>query len=317
MNDEMLRRLGIEEQALQGLVDERILAAGGGAAGHPRGRRDAEAARRHRPRVPAGRPVPGRRPRSGSGSSGQGVTVKEFEDSFRNSILRERLVALVTDSVHVSPAEAEKEFRRRNEQVKAEYVVVTADNAGLTATDDEVRARFEANKDAYKLPERRVLSYVLVDAPSLASRVTAHRSRPARVLRGAPRRVPAGRRSCARATSWSRSRRRRTRRTGTPTTTRGGSRSPRWTRSGSAPTSPRWRSGSRRTRARPRRAATSAASRAGAWCPSSTTRPLPWTRARCRTWCGPTSATTSSRPSRARTSPSPPSRRSRSRSGRA
>ena len=60
MNDEMLRRLGLEEQALQGLVDERMLAAGGGAAGHPRGRRDAEAARRHRARVPAGRPIPGR-----------------------------------------------------------------------------------------------------------------------------------------------------------------------------------------------------------------------------------------------------------------
>ena len=73
-------------------------------------------------------------------------------------------MALVTDSVHVSPAEAEKEFRRRNEQVKAEYVLVTADNAGLTATDDEVaralrgeQGRLQASRAARALvrPGRR------------------------------------------------------------------------------------------------------------------------------------------------------------------
>lgn len=171
MNDEMLRRLGLEEQALQGLVDERILVLEAERLGI---RVDDETLKQRVAIAPefqqdgrflGGAEIKKRLER-------QGVTVKEFEDSFRNSILRERLVALVTDSVHVSAAEAEKEFRRRNEQVKAEYVVVTADNAGLTATDDEVRARFEANKDAYKLPERRALSYVMVDAPSLASRVT-------------------------------------------------------------------------------------------------------------------------------------------------
>ena len=171
MNDEMLRRLGLEEQALQGLVDERILLLEAERLGI---RVDDETLKQRVATSPEfqqdGRFLGAAEIRKRL--ERQGVTVREFEDSFRNGILRERLVALVTDSVHVSPAEAESEFKRRNEQVKAEYVVVTADNAGLTATDDEVRARFEANKDPYKLPERRVLSYVMVDAPSLASRVT-------------------------------------------------------------------------------------------------------------------------------------------------
>ena len=171
MNDEMLRRLGVEEQTLQGLVDERILVLEAERLGI---RVDDETLKQRVATAPefqqdgrflGGGEIKKRLER-------QGVTVKEFEDSLRNSLLRERLVALVTDSVHVSAAEAEKEFRRRNEQVKAEYAVVAADNAGLTATDEEVRARFEASKDAYKLKERRVLSYVMVDAPSLASRVT-------------------------------------------------------------------------------------------------------------------------------------------------
>ena len=171
MNDEMLRRLGLEEQTLQGLVDERILLLEAERLGI---RVDDETLKQHVATAPEfqqdGRflgtaEIKRRLER-------QGVTVKEFEDSLRNGLLRERLIALVTDSVHVSPAEAEKEFRRRNEQVRAEYVVVPADNTGLTATDDEVRARFEGNKDDYKLKERRVLSYVMIDAPSLASRVT-------------------------------------------------------------------------------------------------------------------------------------------------
>lgn len=171
MNDDMLRRMGIEEQALQGLVDERILALEAERLGI---RVDDETLKKRVATSPEfqqdGKFLGASEIRKRLERSG--VTVKEFEESFRNSMLRERLVSLVTDSVQVSDAEAEKEFRRRNEQVKAEYVVVTADNGGLTATDDEVKARFESSKDAYAHPERRVLSYVLIDAPSLASRVT-------------------------------------------------------------------------------------------------------------------------------------------------
>jgi peptidyl-prolyl cis-trans isomerase D len=171
MNDEMLRRLGIEEQVLQGLVDDRILVLEAERLGI---RVDDETLKQRVATVPEfqqdGRFVGGAEIRKRLEL--QGRTVRDFEEAFRNSILRERLVALVTDSVHVTPAEAEKEFRRRNEQVKAEYVVVTADNAGIAATDDEVKARFESGKDAYKLPERRVLSYAMVDASALSSRVT-------------------------------------------------------------------------------------------------------------------------------------------------
>ena len=132
MNDEMLRRLGVEEQALQGLVDERVLALEAERLGI---KVDDETLKQRIVTAPDfqqdGRflgtaEIKKRLER-------QGMSVKEFEDSFRNSILRERLVGLVTDSVRVTPAEAEREFRRRNEQVKVEYVVATADNAGLSA----------------------------------------------------------------------------------------------------------------------------------------------------------------------------------------
>ena len=102
----------------------------------------------------------------------QGISVAEFEQELRRRIMRERVASLVTDGVMVSPREAEEEFRRRNEQIKAEYVLVPADAAAVSVTDADVRARFDRSKDRYAFPERRVVSYLLLDLPKLQPRVS-------------------------------------------------------------------------------------------------------------------------------------------------
>jgi peptidyl-prolyl cis-trans isomerase D len=171
LTDELLRRLGIEEQALQGLVDEHILALEAERLGI---KVDDETVKRRLATSPqyqqdgkflGAEEIRRRLER-------QGVSVREFEDSLRASLLRERLIAIVTDGVRVTPAEAEQDYRRRNEQIKAEYVLVSLDPAGASASDDEARAWFEARKESYRLPERRVVQYVLVDAGALGPRVT-------------------------------------------------------------------------------------------------------------------------------------------------
>ena len=89
-------------------------------------------------------------------------------------LLRDQLEALVTGPLGVSPVEVEQEFRRRTEQVKAEYVEVAAGpfRTQVTASDDEIKARFEGAKDSYRVPEQRVLAYLLVDEEALRARVT-------------------------------------------------------------------------------------------------------------------------------------------------
>jgi peptidyl-prolyl cis-trans isomerase D len=74
----------------------------------------------------------------------------------------------------VSPGEAEKEFRRRNEQIKVEYVLVDAARFTNEAKvgEEEIKARFEAKREAYRLPEKRIASYLFVDAEALRPRVT-------------------------------------------------------------------------------------------------------------------------------------------------
>jgi peptidyl-prolyl cis-trans isomerase D len=104
----------------------------------------------------------------------QGVSVEEYEASVRNQMLFQRLEALVTDGVAVNDQETEREFRRRNELIKAEYVLVDAARyrAQITPDEREVQARFEARRESYKIPERRVVNYVLLDGVALRPRVT-------------------------------------------------------------------------------------------------------------------------------------------------
>jgi peptidyl-prolyl cis-trans isomerase D len=103
----------------------------------------------------------------------QGMTVVDFETEVRAQLKTQRLREAVTDGVTASETEVSAEFRRRSELVRAEYVhIPTAPlEATVQLTDDEIKARFEANKDRFRLPERRVLSYLLIDPIELRAKV--------------------------------------------------------------------------------------------------------------------------------------------------
>jgi len=169
----MLRSLGLEQQALDGLVSQRLVALEAKRLGV---RVDDETVAKRLASSPEyqenGRFLGG--PEIKRRLEMQGVSVEEFEEALRQRIMAEQLEALVTDGVSVTPAEAEQEFRRRNEQVKLEYVLADAAKfrEGQTVTDDEVKARFDSAKETYRLPERRIVSYVLADEATLSSRVS-------------------------------------------------------------------------------------------------------------------------------------------------
>ena len=102
-----------------------------------------------------------------------GESEEEFESTLRHQIERESLAGLIGAGVQVSDAEVEREFRRRTEQLRLEYVQVDAARykAAVQPSDEEVKARFEAKREAYKIPEQRVVSYVLLDRAALQPQV--------------------------------------------------------------------------------------------------------------------------------------------------
>lgn len=172
LDAEMMKRLGLEEQVFEALRDARVLQLEAQRLGLTVS--DDEVAKRLStgPEFQEdGRFMGGAELRRRLEL--QGMSVSDFEEQLRAQILREKVTKLITDGVQVAPDEVEKEFRRRTEQVKAEYVGVDVARflPEVTVTDADVAAHFEARKESYRFPERRVLSYVLVDAPLLQPRV--------------------------------------------------------------------------------------------------------------------------------------------------
>ena len=104
---------------------------------------------------------------------GPDMTISEFEELIRKGLLEEKFRQLVTDGITVTPDEVAQEFRRRNEKVTVDYVVL--DPAQLEAkvqfSDADLSAYYEKNKSRYQLPERRSVEFILLDLKDLAQRV--------------------------------------------------------------------------------------------------------------------------------------------------
>ncbi len=93
------------------------------------------------------------------------MTKGQFEESLRRSMILDKLRAALTDWMAVSDADVQREYNERNEKVKLQVVALTAANFrnGVTVTDADVAAHFEARKAEYRIGEQRKIKYVLLD----------------------------------------------------------------------------------------------------------------------------------------------------------
>jgi peptidyl-prolyl cis-trans isomerase D len=98
-----------------------------------------------------------------------GMSVPEFEDWVQQNLLEEKFQMLVTSGITVSPEEIQQEFRRRNEKVKLDYVMVKPTELATTInpSDAELATYFEKNASRYQVPEKRVAHYALLDLTQL------------------------------------------------------------------------------------------------------------------------------------------------------
>jgi peptidyl-prolyl cis-trans isomerase D len=94
-----------------------------------------------------------------------GVSVEQFEQRFRDSLLTEKLRQLVTDSIGVGPEEIHEFFVRENEKFVLRYVFVTPESIkdSIKPTDAELGEYFQANRARYQLPEKRTVKVLQLD----------------------------------------------------------------------------------------------------------------------------------------------------------
>jgi peptidyl-prolyl cis-trans isomerase D len=98
-----------------------------------------------------------------------GYTPHDFEALVREDVEIQKLTGVITDGVAVSDAEVERAWRDENEHAAVRYVLAPTTRYAVAAAPsaDEVKAYFEAHRDDFRLPDRRVVDYLLVDASRL------------------------------------------------------------------------------------------------------------------------------------------------------
>ena len=175
MNEQLLKQLGIDQQILQQLVDERAALAEAGRLGLKVS--DEEVAQRIYS-IPAfqenGSFIGTQRYQQLLASQRPPLTTSEFEDSVRRSLAVDKLRLSVTDWLSVSDKELEAEYRRKNDKVKLSLVTFNADTfrPDVTASDADVASYFTAHTADFKIPEKRRVKYLLIDVEALRAKIT-------------------------------------------------------------------------------------------------------------------------------------------------
>jgi peptidyl-prolyl cis-trans isomerase D len=174
MSEQLLKQLGIEQQILQQMVDERA----GLAEADRVGITVSDEEVRHRIfALPAfqenGAFIGEQRYQQLLRMQRPPMSAAEFEDSIRRQLTIDKLRASLTDWLSVSDKELESEYRRRNDKVKLAVVSFTADSfrSAAKAADADVASYFDLHKADFKVPEKRKIRYLLIDIDALKSKI--------------------------------------------------------------------------------------------------------------------------------------------------
>jgi peptidyl-prolyl cis-trans isomerase D len=175
MSEQLLKQLGVEQQILQQMVDERAALAEADRVGI---RASDEEVRQRILTMPAfqenGQFIGEQRYQQLLRMQRPPMTPAEFEDNVRRGLAVEKLRASITGWLSVPDKELADEYRRRNDKVKLALVSFTADSfrKDVSASDAEIASYFDAHKTDFKIPEKRKIRYLLVDIDALRAKIT-------------------------------------------------------------------------------------------------------------------------------------------------
>ncbi len=98
---------------------------------------------------------------------GFGLTPAEFEAQVRDNLTIDKLIEKHSDDVKLTDAEILNEYRFLNEKAKADYILFKTSDflTQAVVTEDEVKAYFEKNKAAFKIPTQVNAEYIAKPFP--------------------------------------------------------------------------------------------------------------------------------------------------------
>jgi peptidyl-prolyl cis-trans isomerase D len=171
---EMAQQMGLQQQVLQSLVDQRLLVQ---EAGRLRIEATPEEIRKRLLSIPIfvqdGRFVGMELyTRYVTGPLGYPSTAA-FEEDLGREIALQKMESAIQSSVLVSPKAAEAEYRRMNENASIRYVLLPASQqpAAAAVRPAEVEAHYRANQTKYSHGEQRQIRYLIADYARIRSQV--------------------------------------------------------------------------------------------------------------------------------------------------
>ena len=175
LNEDMLRQFGIDQRVVQQLIEEEAAIAEAGRQGISAS--DAEVRARilaHPAFQENGQFIGNDRYREMLNMQNPPINPHDFEEDVRRSIMVEKLQGALTDWITIADSDVDAEFNRRNEKVKLAVVSFPADKfkEAIVVTDEEIAKHFEANKEQYRIPEKRKIKYAFVDLQAIQQRTT-------------------------------------------------------------------------------------------------------------------------------------------------
>jgi peptidyl-prolyl cis-trans isomerase D len=100
-----------------------------------------------------------------------GIDIGQYEDGIRYILLSRKVSNLLTDSLSVPEQQLRDLFSRQNQEATVQYVLFDRQAAvkKINPTEADLRAYFDANKEKYNIKEERRVQYLLLPVSEIAS----------------------------------------------------------------------------------------------------------------------------------------------------
>ncbi|MBE0711460.1 MAG: SurA N-terminal domain-containing protein [Candidatus Aminicenantes bacterium] len=97
----------------------------------------------------------------------------DFEDGLRQDVIIGKVVRVLTAGIFVADEAVWDGYRKQNDSAKIEYLVAETAKVDITEkpAEAELRAHFDKNASAYRIPEKRTADYIVVKTEDLKKEV--------------------------------------------------------------------------------------------------------------------------------------------------
>lgn len=104
----------------------------------------------------------------------QGKTVQDLINDLRRQMLLVNMQNIVLEGIVVTPAEVEREMKRRGEKLEVAYISFSSDKflSQVKVTPEELKEFYDRNKNDYRTPEKRGFQLLVADAAKMEESIT-------------------------------------------------------------------------------------------------------------------------------------------------